>query len=66
MIAATICAKKTPQPGPVSRGYTIPLVDLAAETGRKVVVDREPGQCLGYPTTMEIRPNDGTVWRVPR
>jgi hypothetical protein len=34
------------------RGYTIPLLDLAAETQRQVVVDREPGQYLGHPTTV--------------
>lgn len=33
-------------------GYTIPLVDLAAETHRQVLVDREPGQYLGHPTTV--------------
>jgi hypothetical protein len=30
----------------------LPLVDLAAETARQVVVDREPGQYLGHPTTV--------------
>ena len=34
------------------RGYAIPLVDLANETARQVVVDREPGQYLGHPTTV--------------
>ncbi len=34
------------------RGYGIPLVDLAGETNRQVVVDREPGQYLGHPTTV--------------
>jgi len=34
------------------RGYTIPLVDLAGQTHRQVVVDREPGQYLGHPTTV--------------
>ncbi len=34
------------------RGYTIPLIDLAAETHRQVVVDREAGQYLGHPTTV--------------
>lgn len=34
------------------RGYTIPLLDLAMETQRQVVVDREPGQYLGHPTTV--------------
>mgnify|MGYP005836406413 FL=1 len=34
------------------RGYSIPLIDLAPETARQVVVDREPGQYLGHPTTV--------------
>jgi len=34
------------------RGYTIPLIDLADQTYRQVVVDREPGQYLGHPTTV--------------
>ncbi len=34
------------------RGYTIPLVDLAEDSARQVVVDREPGQYLGHPTTV--------------
>lgn len=34
------------------RGYSIPLIDLAAETHRQVVVDREAGQYLGHPTTV--------------
>jgi len=33
-------------------GYTIPLVDLSDERQRQVVVDREPGQYLGHPTTV--------------
>jgi hypothetical protein len=52
LIAAAACAKSAPPAGPVSRGYTIPLLDLAAESGRQVVVDREPGQYLGHPTTV--------------
>lgn len=34
------------------RGYSLPLIDLAAETGRQVVVDREAGQYLGHPSTV--------------
>ncbi len=34
------------------RGYSIPLIDLAAQTERQVIVDREPGQYLGHPTTV--------------
>jgi hypothetical protein len=52
VIAAPACARKTPPPPPVSRGYSIPLVDLAADAGRQVVVDRESGQYLGHPTTV--------------
>ncbi len=33
-------------------GYTIPLIDVSAETQRQVIVDREPGQYLGHPTTV--------------
>jgi hypothetical protein len=53
LAAGTVgCAKKAAAPGPVSRGYTIPLIDLAGQTARQVVVDREPGQYLGHPTTV--------------
>jgi len=34
------------------RGYTLPTRDLAHDTHRQVVVDREPGQYLGHPTTV--------------
>jgi hypothetical protein len=40
------------QPAPVRRGYTIPILDLAGQEQRQVVVDREPGQYLGHPTTV--------------
>ncbi len=39
------------EPAP-SRGYQIPLVDLAKDSSRQVVVDREPGKYLGHPTTV--------------
>lgn len=45
VLAATLHAE---QP----RGYSIPLIDLAAEKQRQVVVDRETGQYLGHPTTV--------------
>lgn len=34
------------------RGYSIPLIDLADQDHRQVVVDREQGQYLGHPTTV--------------
>jgi len=33
-------------------GYSVPIVDLSGESERQVVVDREPGQYLGRPTTV--------------
>ena len=41
----------------MSRGYSIPCIDLASETERQVVVDREPGQYLGHPTTVLLEDN---------
>ncbi len=37
--------------GPSSGADEIPFIDIAGETDRQVVVDREPGQYLGHPTT---------------
>jgi len=37
---------------PLPRGYTIPTLDLAQETHRQVIVDREKGLYLGHPTTV--------------
>lgn len=34
------------------RGFTVPVIDLASDRSRQVVVDREPGQYLGHPTTV--------------
>jgi BNR repeat-like domain len=34
------------------RSYTIPIIDLADETQRQVIVDKEQGQYLGHPTTV--------------
>ncbi|MBI1318380.1 MAG: hypothetical protein GC168_05430 [Candidatus Hydrogenedens sp.] len=34
------------------RGYSIPVVDIARDALRQTIVDREPGQYLGHPTTV--------------
>ena len=34
------------------RGYSIPVIDLAAQKLRQVIVDQQPGQYLGHPTTV--------------
>jgi hypothetical protein len=54
MAAAPACARKSAPLPPVSRGYTIPLIDLAPDASRRTVVDREPGQYLGHPTTVLV------------
>jgi len=40
-----------------SRGYSIPLIDLANEKHSQVIVDRQPGQYLGHPTTVLLEDN---------
>jgi len=39
------------------RGYSIPLIDLAGETRRQVIVDRNPREYLGHPTTVLLEDN---------
>lgn len=41
-----LCASSMPP------GYTIPVIDLSGDAAHQVVVDREPGQYLGHPTTV--------------
>jgi hypothetical protein len=39
-------------PAAPPRGFSIPVVDLSADTARQTIVDREAGQYLGHPTTV--------------
>lgn len=57
LTAFAILISATQLPAQVPRGYHIPLIDLAGETNRQVVVDREPGQYLGHPTTVLLEDN---------
>ena len=55
LLLSAVCATAlaaAPPPKPQPRGYNIPLIDLANQTARQVVVDKEPGQYLGHPTTV--------------
>jgi hypothetical protein len=64
LCGATLCGPATPlagqppaPPAPASRpiqpaGSGIPLIDLSTDASHRVVVDREPGQYLGHPTTV--------------
>lgn len=50
----------------VPRGYSIPLVDLAKDKHRQVVVDREPDQYLGHPTTVLLEDNRTMIAVYPK
>ncbi len=58
------CSKKLLTTLPA--GYSIPLVDLAADVSRQVVVDREPGQYLGHPTTVLLEDNKTMIAVYPK
>jgi hypothetical protein len=49
VLAATVVSCTA---GDIQRGYTIPVLDVSGERRRQVVVDQEPGQYLGHPTTV--------------
>jgi BNR repeat protein len=51
---------------PMPRGYSIPLIDLADQTQRQVVVDREKGQYLGHPTTVLLEDNTTMITVYPK
>ena len=48
------------------RGYSIPTVDISGETHRQVVVDREPGQYLGHPSTLLLPDNKTMLIAYPK
>ncbi len=53
LLAACLPLSQATRPAAdIMKAITIPLIDLAADTGRQVIVDREPGQYLGHPTTV--------------
>jgi hypothetical protein len=49
-----------------TKGYSIPLIDLAGETYRQVIVDKEPGQYLGHPTTVLLEDNKTIIAVYPK
>ena len=54
------------QPPQPSRGYAIPVLDLAIEKQRQTIVDREPGQYLGHPTTVLLEDNKTIITVYPK
>ncbi len=53
-------------PQVLPRGYSIPFIDLADQTHRQVVVDREEGQYLGHPTTVLLEDNRTIITVYPK
>ena len=51
---------------PLPAAYTIPTIDLADQKQRQVVVDREPGQYLGHPTTVLLEDNKTMLCVYPK
>ncbi len=49
-----------------SRGFTIPQIDLAQDTARQTIVDRESGQFLGHPTTVLLEDNKTILTVYPK
>jgi hypothetical protein len=58
--ALTLHAQEMP------RGYSIPLIDLANDADRQVIVDREPGKYLGHPTTVLLEDNKTMICVYPQ
>lgn len=48
------------------RGYTIPTIDLAHETFRQTIVDREAARYLGHPTTVLLDDNKTIIAVYPK
>ncbi|MEC9092562.1 MAG: sialidase family protein [Planctomycetota bacterium] len=48
------------------RGYSIPTIDLANETSRQILVDRENGQYLGHPTTVLLEDHRTMICVYPK
>jgi hypothetical protein len=46
--------------------YSIPVIDLSKDTNRQVIVDREPGQYLGHPTTILLEDNKTIIAVYPK
>jgi hypothetical protein len=51
IVIVVICAVNA-QPPDISRGYSIPVIDLTSQSERQIIIDREAGQYLGHPSTV--------------
>jgi len=66
IIAETILKVLNKNISTMPKGYTVPVIDLAHEKHRQVVIDREPGQYLGHPTTVLLEDNKTMIIVYPK
>jgi len=71
LTACTICRAAAAEPAEdaaaeMPRGYRIPTIDLTGQTHRQVIVDKEPGQYLGHPTTVLLEDNRTMIAVYPK
>jgi len=66
LFAVIFCCALPAAAAPITKHYTIPTIDLAGEAERQVVIDREPGQYLGHPTTVLLEDNTTMVCVYPK
>jgi hypothetical protein len=48
------------------KGFAIPLIDLASQTHRQIIVDKEKGQYLGHPTTVLLEDHKTIICVYPK
>lgn len=66
ILCLCVVAPKASSAEPLPAAYTIPTIDLADQKQRQVVVDREPGQYLGHPTTVLLEDNKTLLCVYPK
>ena len=65
-LIAGACGPTAEHRAGMPQGYTIPILDLSGQTQRQIVVDREPGQYLGHPTTVLLNDNRSILVVYPK
>lgn len=53
-------------PNDLPAGYSIPVLDLSDQAWRQTIVDRQPGQYLGHPTTVLLEDGKSIVCVYPK
>ena len=65
-LIAGACGTASERRAGMPHGYTSPTLDLSGHIQRQVVVDREPGQYLGHPTTVLLTDNRSSLAGYPK